>query len=217
VQQKLHRQCERYGTSRNTGCTWCTRRETEGQTSLLDHSRGPHASPAATEAAVIDALLALRQLDLPWGSEEACGGPRPPRANASILAPSTDAALATKHRCISRLRRCLSSAFRRSAHGTSALGRQAPKTLLEGRYVNQLFGKHVADLLQDCLAAYSPSMSAVWAGGSMRIGPASSSAAMFRCVCHASTAGRRASASLRNSRIARSKSARSSAALTGPR
>ena len=52
--------CERYGISRKTGYQVYARYVRDGPAGLLEHSRRPHHSPTATDAAVVAALLAFR-------------------------------------------------------------------------------------------------------------------------------------------------------------
>ena len=97
--------CDRYAISRKTGYKWCTRYAVEGPAGLLEHSRRPHTSPAATRDAVVTALLALRARHPTWGGKKlvAVLARRAPELPA--LAPSTAAALLQRHGCITRRRR----------------------------------------------------------------------------------------------------------------
>lgn len=97
--------CERYGISRKTGYKWYARYVAEGPVGLLEHSRRPRTSPAATDLAVVRALLALRARHPRWGGKKlvAVLARRAPELPA--LAPSTAAALLQRHGCITRPRR----------------------------------------------------------------------------------------------------------------
>lgn len=61
---------EHYGISRPTGYKWVRRFEVAGVLGLLDRSRRPHHSPQQTEAAVVDALVQLRQRHPRWGAKK---------------------------------------------------------------------------------------------------------------------------------------------------
>ena len=56
-----------YAISRKTGYKWLERYAAAGVEGLRDQSRRPHHSPQATEAAVVDRLLALRRRHPQWG------------------------------------------------------------------------------------------------------------------------------------------------------
>ena len=53
--------CADYQISRKTGYKWIGRHEMHGPGGLHDQSRRPHHSPRATDAEVVETLLALRQ------------------------------------------------------------------------------------------------------------------------------------------------------------
>jgi putative transposase len=97
--------CDRYGISRKTGYKWCTRYAVEGPAGLLEHSRRPHSSPAATSDAVITALLALRARHPRWGGKKLVAVLARRAPALPPLAPSTAAALLQRHGCITRPRR----------------------------------------------------------------------------------------------------------------
>ena len=97
--------CDRYGISRKTGYKWCTRYQAEGAAGLLEHSRRPHTSPAATARAVVDALLALRGRHPTWGGKKLVAVLARREPVLPPLAPSTAAALLKRHGCITRPRR----------------------------------------------------------------------------------------------------------------
>ena len=59
-----------YGISRRTGYKWCERYEREGAIGLQDRSRRPHTSPQATDAALVDAILAQRRRHRRWGAKK---------------------------------------------------------------------------------------------------------------------------------------------------
>src|SRR6266446_2965964 len=61
---------EQYGISRNTGYKWVERFEADGMGGLADQSRRPHGSPEATDPAVVDALVRLRQRRPRWGAKK---------------------------------------------------------------------------------------------------------------------------------------------------
>ncbi len=62
--------CADYRISRKTGYKWIGRYETGGPRGLHDLSRRPHHSPLATEAEVVDALVALRTRHPRWGAKK---------------------------------------------------------------------------------------------------------------------------------------------------
>jgi putative transposase len=97
--------CDRYGISRKTGYKWCARYAVEGPAGLLEHSRRPHSSPAATSDAVVDALLALRARHPRWGGKKLVAVLRRRAPALPALAASTAAALLQRHGCITRPRR----------------------------------------------------------------------------------------------------------------
>jgi putative transposase len=61
---------EQYGISRKTGYKWVARYEIAGPSALEDRSRRPQAHPAATPAAVVKALLAVRRRHPRWGAQK---------------------------------------------------------------------------------------------------------------------------------------------------
>lgn len=62
--------CADYRISRKTGYKWVGRFETDGPRGLHDRSRRPHHSPLATDAEVVDVLMALRQRHPRWGAKK---------------------------------------------------------------------------------------------------------------------------------------------------
>lgn len=59
-----------YGVSRKTAYKWRARYEQHGVAGLSDRSRRPHGCPHATEAEVIDAIVALRRRHPRWGAKK---------------------------------------------------------------------------------------------------------------------------------------------------
>jgi transposase InsO family protein len=62
--------CADYQISRKTGYKWVDRFETAGPPGLHDASRRPAHSPSATEAALVDQLVALRTRHPRWGARK---------------------------------------------------------------------------------------------------------------------------------------------------
>jgi putative transposase len=59
-----------YGISRKTGYKWLAHYEAQGALGLCDRSRRPHHSPHATDAGVVEALIALRRRHPRWGAKK---------------------------------------------------------------------------------------------------------------------------------------------------
>ena len=59
-----------YGISRKTGYKWVVAYEARGLAGLQDRSRRPHRSPHATDAEVVDAILAIRRRHPHWGPKK---------------------------------------------------------------------------------------------------------------------------------------------------
>jgi transposase InsO family protein len=59
-----------YGITPKTGYQWLERYAAEGPLGLSDRSRRPHHSPQATEAELIDAIVALRHRHPRWGPKK---------------------------------------------------------------------------------------------------------------------------------------------------
>lgn len=59
-----------YGVSRKTGYKWVAGYEARGLAGLQDRSRRPHHSPHATDAEVVDAILAIRRRHPRWGPKK---------------------------------------------------------------------------------------------------------------------------------------------------
>ena len=62
-----------YGITPKTGYKWLERYAAEGPLGLNDRSRRPHHSPQATEAELIDAIVALRHRHPRWGPKKLLG------------------------------------------------------------------------------------------------------------------------------------------------
>jgi putative transposase len=62
--------CADYQISRKTGYKWVGRHEVSGPRGLHDQSRRPHNSPRATDTALVQALLTLRQRHPRWGAKK---------------------------------------------------------------------------------------------------------------------------------------------------
>lgn len=61
---------EQYAITRKTGYKWIARYDAEGVVGLLERSRRPRHSPQATEADLVDALVAQRQRHPRWGAKK---------------------------------------------------------------------------------------------------------------------------------------------------
>ena len=61
---------EQYGISRKTGYKWVGRCEGAGYAGLADRPRRPHASPQATDAALLAILMRLRHRHPRWGPKK---------------------------------------------------------------------------------------------------------------------------------------------------
>lgn len=61
---------EQYAIARKTGYKWLARYDAEGVVGLLERSRRPRHSPQATEADLVDALVAQRQRHPRWGAKK---------------------------------------------------------------------------------------------------------------------------------------------------
>src|SRR5436853_5916310 len=59
-----------YGISRKTGYKWLAAYEAAGGRGLCDRSRRPHHSPQATDADLVEALIALRHRHPRWGAKK---------------------------------------------------------------------------------------------------------------------------------------------------
>lgn len=106
-----------YEISRPTGYKWLARYAADGALGLEDRSRRPHASPHATDADLIEALLAQRRRHPTWGPKKLLAVVRRRDAEAAWPARSTVAALLKRHGLVSSPRRA-----RRPPHGSHGLG-----------------------------------------------------------------------------------------------
>ena len=59
-----------YGISRKTAYKWVERYEADGAPGLLDRSRRPHHSPQASDAKLVEALIAQRRRHPRWGAKK---------------------------------------------------------------------------------------------------------------------------------------------------
>src|SRR5207245_5871315 len=59
-----------YGISRKTGYKWLEQYDAAGVLGLRDRSRRPHHSPHATDADVVEILVALRRRHPRWGAKK---------------------------------------------------------------------------------------------------------------------------------------------------
>jgi putative transposase len=93
-----------YGISRKTGYKWLERYDAAGVDGLRDHSRRPHHSPQATDADLVEMLLALRRRHPRWGAKKllAMAARRDPRATwphrSTVCAWLKDRGLVVPHR-----------------------------------------------------------------------------------------------------------------------
>ena len=62
--------CREYQISRKTAYKWIKRYDAIGATALVDRSRRPHHFPQATEADLVQALLATRHRHPTWGAKK---------------------------------------------------------------------------------------------------------------------------------------------------
>ena len=82
-----------YGISRKTGYTWVAAYEARGLTGLQDRSRRPHHSPHATDAEVVEAILAIRRRHPHWGPKKLLAVAQRRHGDMAWPARSTIAAL----------------------------------------------------------------------------------------------------------------------------
>jgi transposase-like protein len=59
-----------YGVSRKTGYKWLAQYEAAGARGLQDRSRRPHHHPQAIDAALVEAILAIRGRHPRWGPKK---------------------------------------------------------------------------------------------------------------------------------------------------
>src|SRR5579871_1759040 len=65
--------CERYGISRETGYVWKRRYGAEGPLGLAERSRARHHLAHSTPVAIVEQLIALRELHPYWGARKLLG------------------------------------------------------------------------------------------------------------------------------------------------
>jgi len=90
--------CRDFGISRKTGYKWLERFVEGGGTasSLIDHSRRPHCSPARTPAAVEQAVLQVRQEHPAWGGRKIRAYLQR-RGQSNVPSPSTITEILRRH------------------------------------------------------------------------------------------------------------------------
>lgn len=69
-QESMTALCARYGISRVTGYKWLGRYAAEGPPGLVDRSRAPHAHGRATDAALVEHILAFKEARPTWGPKK---------------------------------------------------------------------------------------------------------------------------------------------------
>jgi putative transposase len=94
-----------YGVSRKTGYKWVGEYEARGLAGLQDRSRRPQSSPHATEADVIDAIVALRRRHPSWGPKKLLAVAQREHSTVAWPARSTVAALLKRRGLITPRRR----------------------------------------------------------------------------------------------------------------
>jgi putative transposase len=107
---------EQYGISRKTGYKWVARYERAGPSALGDRSRRPQAHPAATPAALVQAVLAVRRRHPRWGAQKLLAMVKRQQPTAPWPARSTVCDLLTRYGLIVPRRR-----HRRVARANRAL------------------------------------------------------------------------------------------------
>jgi transposase InsO family protein len=96
--RQMRELCRRYEISPTTGYQWLRRYQAAGRVGLADVSRRPHHSPSQIDAALEDAVLAVRTAHPTWGGRKIravllrAGGPSP--------SASTITAILTRHGCL---------------------------------------------------------------------------------------------------------------------
>ncbi len=88
------------GVSRKTANKWVGLYQAAGPAALVDRSRRPHAHPAATDAALVEALLAVRRRHPDWGPKKLLATVRRTRPAAPWPGRSTVADLLQRHHLI---------------------------------------------------------------------------------------------------------------------
>ena len=86
-----------YGISRKTGYKWLAQYAAEGALGLQDRSRRPHHHPQAIDAALIDAILAIRRRHPRWGPKKLLTVARRRDADAPWPARATIARWLQRH------------------------------------------------------------------------------------------------------------------------
>jgi transposase InsO family protein len=104
-----------YGISRKTGYKWLERYETGGAGDLQDRSRRPHHSPHATDADVVEALMAQRRRHPRWGAKKLLAVAARRQPDASWPSRSTVCTLLKQRGFVAARRRRA-----RSPHGPAA-------------------------------------------------------------------------------------------------
>ena len=66
-EQTMRELCAGFGISRETGYVWLRRYRQQGVDGLLELNRAPRRHPNQTAAAVVQAVLELRQAHMRWG------------------------------------------------------------------------------------------------------------------------------------------------------
>jgi transposase InsO family protein len=92
--------CRRFGISPKTGYKWLARAADEGPAPLADRSRRPHTSPARSDQAIEQAVLALRQEHPVWGGRKIAR--RLTDLGQAPLAPSTVTHILHRHGLITQ-------------------------------------------------------------------------------------------------------------------
>jgi putative transposase len=105
-----------YGISRVTGYKWLVRHAAGGAAGLSDRSRRPHHSPQATDAELVELLLAQRRRHPTWGAQKLLAIVRRSAPDAAWPARSTVCALLKRRGLVAARRRS-----RQVPHGTHAL------------------------------------------------------------------------------------------------
>ena len=91
--------CRRFGISAQTGYKWLARFAQQGAAGLIDVSRRPHRSPAATAQSLQQAVLALRREHPAWGGRKIAR--RLQDLGQDTVAASTVTAILHRHGLIS--------------------------------------------------------------------------------------------------------------------
>ena len=91
--------CRAFGISRKTGYKWLGRYEREGEAGLQELSRRPKRSPTSTAAAVVEAVLAVREAHPTWGGRK-IRAYLAARWHEGVPAASTITDILRRHGCI---------------------------------------------------------------------------------------------------------------------